>query len=100
VESAVLLVPFAGADRPSYPAQFRRSGAARVLKLATPNGATDYIAWTPRLDSPIELEGEIVTDSPFAWLRTDGSGKLAASYLLGGTYLECEGHMVFDRSKG
>ncbi len=55
--------------------------------MPTPSGMVDYLALTPRLESPVESD-LLRTDSPFLWLRTTAAGAPVKGYLLHGSYLQ------------
>jgi hypothetical protein len=96
--SAVLLAAFTGSARPGFAIRRAASdGIVHHLELATPEGLIDRLAWSTSLEVPIEDGDPLVTDSPFAWIRTDGSGALVSSYLLDGCYLMYRGDVVFEQ---
>jgi hypothetical protein len=96
--SAVLLAAFTGSARPGFAIRRAASdGIVHHLELATPEGLIDRLAWSTNLEVPIEDGDPLVTDSPFAWIRTDGGGALVSSYLLDGCYLMYRGDVVFEQ---
>ncbi len=99
--SAVLLASFAGTAPPGF--ALRRAstdGLLHHLEFATPEGPIDHAVWTTSLEVPIEDGDPLVTDSPFAWIRTDADGALISSYLLDGHYLMYRGDVVFEQQDG
>ena len=91
VVSAALIVPFTGNRTPGVrvlSAESHLEGYVHSLELQLPGGRRDFIAWTWRLELPIELPGRAVTDAPFVWLRRDRRGGVVNSLALRGSFLE------------
>jgi hypothetical protein len=85
--SAVLLAPFKGKRPPDIrllAAGAHADGWIHSLELALPDGRRDFVAWSWHLELPIEIEGRVVTDAPFVWVRRDARGKVARRFLLRG----------------
>jgi hypothetical protein len=120
--SGVLIVPFLGSARPDYRVKSGRfSGGRQVnrLEIGLPDGRTDHIAWSRGLSGAVDdgrpfgrlrvapgaiaratpsgVEGRpLTTDAPFAWLRTDATGKPLKAFLLDGSYLAHHGDALHD----
>jgi hypothetical protein len=90
VVTAVLLVPYAGATRPTYNVRGDRDlsrGGIHHLEIQLPDGSIDSIAWTTDLALPVDDAKPFTTDATFVWVRKDAGGKETKRFLLGGTYL-------------
>jgi hypothetical protein len=97
--SAVLLVPFAGTEKPAY--RVEETGHAlgrRVhwLRLRLPDGSSDHIIWSKDLDCPAEAMPAVATDATFVWLRTTSQGRPTNAFLLDGSYLMYAGRSLLE----
>lgn len=82
--SAVLLTPFAGAGCPPpvQPAwRSVRDGAYHVLQWVRPNGTIDRIAWSARLEIPLDVEEMPDVTAPLAWQRIDSAGRVIEQWV-------------------
>jgi len=97
--SAVLIVPFLGSARPDYRVRSGRfTGGRQInrLEIGLPDGRTDHIAWSRGLSGAVDDGRPLTADGPFAWLRTDATGKPLKAFLLDGSYLAHRGDALHD----
>ena len=90
-DSAVLIVPFKGSEKPDYRV-IEATGITdkylHTLRLGLPDGSEDTISWTRKLEIPIEDGKPFVTDAPFVWLRSNSEGRPEQCFILEGSYLD------------
>ncbi len=99
VWSVVLLAPFAGGERPKYGVRACREsnyGWLQYLEIALPDGSIDRFGWSRQLMVPVDDGQPFATDGAFVWHRSDSGDRFVKGYVLDGSYLKCDGRMVFE----
>lgn len=94
-EMLTVLVPFGAGALPTLRPSVWKSEADRFgrLTLNHPDGATDEVHWSYRLDIMLGQTAEFATDAALVHLRKDRSGRVVKACAVGGTYFD-----PFDRA--
>lgn len=92
---ATVLVPFAGTAKPEIAAEaigFRLGFGDRTagkLDLRWPDGSTDRIIWTRRLEHAIDDQHGMDTDAALVHLLGNPAGQFTQGLAVDGSYIEC-----------
>jgi hypothetical protein len=96
VHLAMVLIPFEGTDAPQVKAhalapgtQFADRTAGR-LDLEWPDGSSDLIVWTGRLEEAIDRQRGVDTDAGLVHLQFDRAGGLIGGLAVDGHFLRCD----------
>ena len=93
----MLLAPFTG-EVPEYKTVetgMSGDGHTRYVVLRRPDGGMDCVAWTKRMEVPLE-HGPVDSDGGFVWVREDASGKSVRMFVAGATHVEYRGVALLD----
>jgi hypothetical protein len=91
-----VLVPFAGADAPRVLARAARPGiefadrTAGRLDLQWPDGSSDVVIWSGRLEEAIDRQRGVDTDAGLVHLQFDPAGRLVQGLAAEASFLLCE----------